>query len=143
MIRKFFIVRDRRTLLILAAGAPFFLVAAYWFALVGFTNPATRLGRDIESHARATRRLRMPTTFVHRPINQLTRPVSDFHLNVSADGSIRISYGKHEAGRYTARLDDRIAVAGDFVFRDIGSGVEIELVPGGRTIDVASVKPLP
>jgi hypothetical protein len=143
MLRRFFIVRDRRKLIAAAAVAPLALLGLYWFAVVGLSNPASRLKKDIEAHARETRVVRVPATFIHRPINQWTRPLKNFHLELSGDGSIRMGFGEGGADRYSARLDDRVGVAGEFSFRNIGSGVEIELMPGGRTVDVASIKPLP
>jgi hypothetical protein len=140
MLRRFFIVRDRRKLVAGLAAAPFALLAIYWFVLVGLTNPASRLKKDIEAHAKETRVVRVPATFVHRPINQFTRPLRDFNLTISAGGEIRMSRGSPPGKLYTAQLGERIAVAGDFELSDIGSAVEIELMPGGRTVDLAAVK---
>lgn len=134
--------RNRKRLALAVLLAPLAAVFLYWFVLVGFSDPATRLRDDLRRQARRTLLGRVPQTFTHRPITQWTLPMEDFYISLRRDGEIRISDGGEEEGRYRSRVAEPAAVAGNFEFRDVGSAVEIELIPAGDLAQVASVRPI-
>lgn len=136
-------LRDRGFLIRVAMAAPFVLAALYWLAVVGLTTPATRLRGELEAEARRALLGRTPVTFVHRPVNQWTRPVRDFYLLLDRDGGLALGYGGRRDRPYRAELEDPVRVGGRFEIRNAGSGVEIELIPAGDSADVASVRALP
>lgn len=136
-------LRDRQFLARLAVAAPIVIAGLYWLTVVGFTNPATRLRNELEAQARRALIGRMPATFVHRPVNQWTRPVRDFYLLIERDGGLALGYGSRREKPYRAKIGDPVRAAGRYEIEHAGAGVEIELIPGGDMADIGSVRPLP
>ncbi len=135
--------RHHRKLFIIAIATPMALLCVYWFWMVGITDPATRLRRDLRSHAKKALIGRTPLTFIHQPINQWTLPMKDFYVCLRRDGTIRVSPPSKPEGWYYTSVSEPAAIAGTFEFQNVGTAVEIELIPAGRTAEVASVRPVP
>lgn len=135
-------LRNRRHRIALAVGLPLALAMLYWFALVGFSNPASRLRDDLRSHARRALISRVPLTFTHRPITQWTFPMRNFSVSLQRNGKIRIGREGKAESQYVADVRDPAEIAGQFEFDNIGSAIEIELIPAGDRAEVASVRPV-
>lgn len=135
-------LRNRRQLVLLAVALPLAMLFLYWFARVGLSDPAERLRDDLQSHARRAMISRVPMTFTHRPITQWTFPMKNFSIRLRRNGEIRISKSGQSEGGYATEVRQPAAIAGNFEFRDIGSAIEIELMPAGDRAEVASVRPI-